>query len=243
MTLNRAIPAHDAPTQRIASWRRATIREWPGHVATSLRLWGCTFTCPGCESSTVAQPPADQAVRWADVVEHIDAQRQMLDGVVVTGGEPTLDPDLPSLLAALKDLDLDVRLDTNGSNPDVLAFLLAEQLIDSVALSIKAVPAQYRQVSVERDMPARVAECADILIVSGIDHEFCTDVTPGLVDPEELPRIARTLCGGRLYVLRQQKPTRDDLPRPFPDDILRIAATACSRFLPTIVRGLDIGED
>jgi len=218
------------------------MREWPGHIATSLRIAGCAFTCPWCP---MGDGPAEgnPALDWADVVAHIDAHRDMLDGVVVTGGEPTDDPDLPSLLAALKDLDIAVRLDTNGSRPDVLAFLLAEALVDSVALDIKAVPARYRLLSPERDMPARVLESADLLRASVIDHEFRTTVIPGVVEPTELPRIARALAGGRLYALQQYKPFGAEAPAPFSDETLSLAAGACRRFLPTIVRGLDIGED
>lgn len=240
--MNRAVPANQAPTARLASWRPTTLREWPGHIATSLRIDGCSFTCPHCS----AQAPAllrEPVQAWADVVAHLEAHREMLDGVVVTGGEPTDDPDLPSLLAALKDLDVAVRLDTNGARPDVIAFLLAEQLVDSIALDIKAVPARYRAVSPERDMPARVAECAELLRASDIDHEFRTTLDPTLVEPTELPRIARSLAGGQLYAIQQFVQVGASAPRPYPTEELSLAAAACRRFLPTIVRGLDIGED
>jgi pyruvate formate lyase activating enzyme len=218
------------------------MREWPGHVATSLRLWGCSFICDYCSSDALRSPSADR-VDWSTIVEHIEANRSMLDGVVVTGGEPTEDPDLPSLLAALKDLDVAVRLDTNGCRPDVLQYLLAEALCDSVALDVKAVPARYRAVSSERDMAARVAECADMLIDSGIEHEFRTTVVPGLVTPDELPRIARTLRGGQLYILQQYMPAASGSAVAYPDDVIRAAARACNRFLPTSARGLRLEDD
>jgi pyruvate formate lyase activating enzyme len=242
VTLNRAVPARKAPTRRLASWRPATMREWPGHIATSLRLWGCTFACPECASAALRRP-VEGTVDWTDVIAHVDAHRDMLEGIVVTGGEPTEDPDLPSLLAALKELDLPVRLDTNGARPDVLAHLVAEALVDSVALDIKTVPACYRLVSPERDMPARVAECVDMLVESGMDHEFRTTLVPGLVAPADVPSIARTLRGGRVYALQQFVPTRPTALAPYPDTLLSAAAAECRRFLPTIVRGLDIGED
>ena len=238
----QALPAHQAPTRRLATWRATTMREWRGHVATSLRLSGCSFHCPYCSSSAL-RLPAGERVDWNEVVAHLDTHREMLDGVVVTGGEPTEDPDLPSLLAALKELGVAVRLDTNGSRPDVLSHLLAESLCDSVALDIKAVPARYREVSDERDMAARVAECVDMLIASDIEHEFRTTVVPGIVDPEELPRIARTLRGGRLYILQQYRPVPGGPPETYDDDVLRAAARACGRFLPTSPRGLTIGDD
>jgi pyruvate formate lyase activating enzyme len=239
---SQALPAHQAPTRRLATWRPTTMREWPGHMATSLRLWGCSFTCGYC-SAGVLRGPADDEVDWNEVVAHIDLNRRDLDGVVVTGGEPTEDPDLPSLLAALKDLDIAVRLDTNGCRPDVLAHVLAEGLCDSVALDIKAVPARYRGVSSERDMAARVAECADMLIASDVDHEFRTTVVPGVVAPEELPRIARSLRGGHLYILQQYRPVPGCSVAPYPDQVLRDAARWCNRFLPTSPRGLAIGDD
>jgi pyruvate formate lyase activating enzyme len=218
------------------------MREWPGHVATSVRLWGCSFECPHCSAAALREP-LEETVDWTLVVAHIDSHREMLDGVVVTGGEPTEDPDLPSLLAALKELGVAVRLDTNGARPDVLSMLLAESLVDSIALDVKTVPAFYRRVCSERDMAARVAECADMLVHSKIEHEFRTTLVPGLVDPGELPRIARTLQGGRLYALQQYVPTCDGAPEPFPDEMLSLAAAECRRFLPTIVRGIQIGED
>jgi pyruvate formate lyase activating enzyme len=218
------------------------MREWPGHVATSLRLWGCSFRCPYCSANALREPSGTE-VDWNDVVAHIDGQRAMLDGVVVTGGEPTGDPDLPSLLAELKDMDVAVRLDTNGSRPDVLAHLLAEGLCDSVALDVKTVPARYREFSDEHDMAARVAECADMLITSDVEHEFRTTVVPGVVDPEELPRIARALRGGQVYILQQFRPVPGLALGPYGDDVLRDAARVCSRFLPTAPRGLTIGDD
>jgi pyruvate formate lyase activating enzyme len=218
------------------------MRDWPGHVATSLRLWGCSFRCPYCSASVLREPTGED-MDWNDVVAHLDRHRDMLDGVVVTGGEPTEDPDLPSLLAALKDLDFAVRLDTNGCRPDVLAHLLAEGLCDSVALDVKALPARYREFSDDCDMAARVAECADMLIASDMEHEFRTTVVPGIVDPEELPRIARALRGGRLYILQQYRPVPGHTPDPYEDDVLRDAARACNRFLPTSPRGLMIGDD
>ena len=238
----QALPAHQAPTRRLATWRPTTMREWPGHVATSLRLWGCSFRCPYCSASAL-RGPADQEVDWNEVVAHVDGHRAMLDGVVVTGGEPTEDPDLPSLLAALKELDVAVRLDTNGSRPDVLAHLLAEGLCDSVALDVKTVPARYQEFCGAQDMAARVAECADMLIASDIEHEFRTTVAPGIVDPEELPRIARALRGGQVYILQQYRRVAGRNLEPYDDDILRDAARVCSRFLPTSARGLTIGDD
>jgi pyruvate formate lyase activating enzyme len=209
-------------------------------VAALIELWGCSFACKGC-LGTRAEPAPDKQPSWPEIVQHIHNHGRMLDSIIVTGGEPLEDPDLPSLLAALSELGLDVLVETNGSRPDVLSYLLAEDLLDGIALDVKAVPARYRQVSSERDMAARVAECADMLIASGIDHEFRTVLHPGLVTPEDLPSIARTLQGGRLYTVSRGYDCDLKPGSGFDDATLRAAARASERFLPTLIRDLGVG--
>jgi pyruvate formate lyase activating enzyme len=247
VTEHGTVPAHQAPTRRLASWQPSTMLDWPGRVATTLSLSGCTYRCPYCRSAALLQP-SDAPVDWTDVARHLETRRDWVDGVVVTGGEPTDDPDLPSLLAALKEAGFAVKLDTNGSNPHVLSLLLAEALLDAVSLDIKAVPARYREVSEARNAAADAHECAEMLIGSGLEHEFRTTVYPGLVGLDELTRIARSLRGGRLYALQQFRADGCLDPvalavAPYGEDELRAAARDCSRFLPTIVRGLSQGED
>lgn len=221
--------------------------DWPGRVATTIFLSGCSLHCPYCHNASLLRA-TDQPLDWLDIVRHIEARRDWIDGVVVTGGEPTDDPDLPSLLAALKEADVAVKLDTNGSNPHVLALLLAEGLVDAVALDVKAVPRRYGKVSGARGVSTSVGECAQMLIHAGIEHEFRTTVFPGVVALDELPRIARSLRGGRLYALQQFRPTATLDPEalsvaPYDEDALRAAARVCSCFLPTIVRGISRTED
>lgn len=192
--------------------------------------------------------PTEDPVDWVDVIRHLELRSDCIDGVAVTGGEPTDDPDLPSLLAALKEAGAAVKLDTNGANPQVLAMLIAEGLVDAVALDVKAVPARYAEVSGARDAASKVLECAGMLIGSSVEHEFRTTMFPGVVDLQDAPKIARRLRGGRLYVLQQYRPaaTLDPAARsvePYAPESLRQAASACERILPTIVRGLAAADD
>jgi pyruvate formate lyase activating enzyme len=184
---------------------------------------------------------------WDRIVDHIDERRSWLDGVVVTGGEPTEDPDLPSLLAALAEVGVPVKLDTNGTRPEVIRHLLAEQLVAFVALDVKTVPSRYTEVAARRGTASLVAESVETIIRSGVEHEFRTTVYPGSVDLADLPRIARALRGGRLYALQQFRPghTLDpaaSIIQPFSVADLRMSARDCSAHLPTIVRGLRAGE-
>jgi pyruvate formate lyase activating enzyme len=234
----RATPSQQAPTRRITTWYPLSDGQWPGRLVTVIELWGCTFECPGCTGARESHPDSDAPV-WDEIVAHVSANRDRLQGIVVTGGEPLDDPDLPSLLAALAELGPDVRLETNGSRPDVLSLLVAEALVDSVVLDVKTVPARYGEVTGERDMPARVAECADMLIRSGIDHEFRTTLDPRLVSVEDLPDIARTLRGGAMYAVQRWWPASPGDPEPFSVDSIAEATGACRHFLPTVMRGFE----
>ena len=161
----------------------------------------------------------------------------------MTGGEPTEDPDLPSLLAALAEEGFGVKLDTNGSRPDVLRLLIAEGLVEYVALDVKADAARYPAATGTADIWSNVSACIEMLVSHDVRHEFRTTVYPGAVSCEDLPRIAERLRGGTLYALQQFKPETAATPeaqsvRPYDPKQLQEAALACTRYLPTIVRGI-----
>jgi pyruvate formate lyase activating enzyme len=220
--------------------------DWPGRVAATLFLTGCSLRCPYCRTASLRTPTTDP-MDWERIVDHIQAKRSWLDGVVVTGGEPTEDPDLPSLLAALAEVGVPAKLDTNGTRPEVLRHLLSEQLVSFVALDVKAIPSRYCEVAEQRAAASLVAESVETIIRSGVDHEFRTTVYPGAVDLGDLPRIARSLRGGRLYTLQQFRPgqTLDpaaSIVKPFADAELRGAAAECRQHLPTIIRGIRCGR-
>jgi pyruvate formate lyase activating enzyme len=165
-----------------------------------------------------------------------------LDGLVVTGGEPTMMEDIEQLLALVKAEGVPVKLDTNGTRPDVLRTLIARGLVDFVALDVKACPERYASATGCRDVWEKVDRTIHTILQSGIAHEFRTTCYPLAVAPEDLQRIAKRLRGGARYVLQQFRPVKTLDPaaasvRPYESQTLRNAADACSRYLPTTVRG------
>lgn len=229
------------PTRRLAGWIPATMLDWPGKVAATLFLSGCDFRCPFCHNPRLLAPVGEPA-DWRPFVQHVRDKRSWLDGVVVTGGEPTEDPDLPSLLSAIAEAGMPVKLDTNGSHPEVLRFLLAEGLVDYVALDVKTTPERYGEATGRPDLTEAVLRSIELLVHSGVQHEFRTTVFPSAVALEDLPDIAASLLGGHLYALQQFRPgdtldPRAANVRPYDRADLRSAASLCSTYLPTIVRG------
>jgi len=220
--------------------------DWPGRMATSLFLSGCGFACPYCHNPHLLRP-VDEPVDWAPFAAHVAEKRAWLDGVVVTGGEPTDDPDLRPLLCALADMGVPVKLDTNGSRPELLRQLIAEQLVSAVAVDIKAAPSHYAAVTGWDGAADAVSETVAVVIASGIAHEFRTTAYPGAVTPEDLEHIAHSLRGGSLYAIQQYRavkgmPSFDSGIDPYAGETLLEAAQACSRFLPCVVRGLSAQE-
>lgn len=226
---------------RFAGLQRAGMLDWPGKLATTVFLAGCNLRCPYCHNPELIGTPRrllDESALW----DAIEGRESWLDGVVISGGEPTRSDGLEDLCRRLKSRGLAIKLDSNGTYPEILARLIAEQLVDFVALDVKSTPDKYERACGVREIWPLVDRSIDTIIHSGIDHEFRTTCYPLAVGPEDLPRIASRLRGGRRYVLQQYRPSRTLDPaatsvRPLSADTLRRSAVMCSAFLPTTLRG------
>lgn len=189
---------------RIAGLQPLSLLDFPGRVAAIVFTQGCPLRCVYCHNpELIPTRGMDAGVR--DVLERIGDRRPFLDGVVVTGGEPTIHPDLPEFLASIKALGLETKLDTNGVNPDMVARVLRGGLADFVAMDVKHVWERYPEV-VGRSQPRIAANCAEtmrIIRASGVECEFRTTVYPALHDVDDLMAIADGLADGDRYALQE----------------------------------------
>jgi pyruvate formate lyase activating enzyme len=173
--------------------------DWPGRVCAVLFLGGCNFRCPFCHNhSLVLAPDACDTLVFREVEQRLAAYRRWLGGICISGGEPTLDPELPVMISFLKARGWQVKLDTNGSRPEVLAVLLSKGLLDAVAMDVKAplLPERYAAcagVPVDLD---RIRQSINLLTGSGIEHEFRMTVLPRHHSREDIMEWAATLGGG-----------------------------------------------
>lgn len=236
-----APPAHRAECSRIAGFLGSGMLDWPGKVTATVFLGGCPLRCPYCHNPGLLGE-VKRPIEVSAVLEHVRAKRGWLDGVVITGGEPTADPGLPALIRELKAEGLGIKLDTNGTAPLVLERLLAEGCVDFVALDVKAAPERYDAATGRTGVWTQVRNTISLIMESGVDHEFRTTCYPLAVDLSDLPRIAALLSGGRRYAVQQFRPqgTLDPAAttvRPHEPAALRRTAERCSVYLPTVVRG------
>jgi len=215
--------------------------DWPGRLAATVFLGGCNLRCPFCHNPDLVM--GGRRSESIDVLlAHLHERRDWLDGVVITGGEPCCEPRLIELLRALKAQGMPIKLDTNGTAPEVLDSAITQNLVDFVALDVKAAPERYGRATGVDGAWESVSASIALVLRSGVDHEFRTTCYPPAVGPNDLAHIAALLAGGRRYVLQQYRPLRTLDPaatsvRPHQPDTLRSAALRCSTFIPTVVRG------
>jgi len=181
----------------IRGWVRTSLIDYPERIATVLFTGGCNFRCPPCHNAPLVLHPDEQpAVPEAEVWSFLSRRAGRVDGVVLTGGEPTLQADLLPFLRSLRAQGLAVKLDTNGYRPDVLAAALAEGLLDYVAMDVKAPPEKYALLAGRPEVEVeRVERSIALLQGSGIACEFRTTVVPGLLDEADIEALVRWLAG------------------------------------------------
>ena len=223
----------------VAGWLKAGMIDWEGRLTTTVFVSGCNLRCPYCHNPDLLIP--GDPVDTAPLLAHLHDKRDWLDGVVITGGEPTLDPHLFELLDEIAALCLPVKLDTNGTQPDALCELLESGFIASVAMDIKTSPQRYDEISVESAWEA-VDESLHLVLGSGVPHEFRTTAYPELVTQDDLVDVAEAVAGGDRFTIQQFRPDRTlareaGTTTPYAPELLHETAKSCRAYLPTAVRG------
>ena len=189
---------------QIIGLQKLTLLDFPGRLACTVFLGGCNLRCPFCHNASLVLPRGDVSGMTADeLLAFLQKRRGRLQGVCVTGGEPTLCPDLPDLLRQIHLLGFEVKLDTNGTNPALLRALLNEGLADYVAMDIKNSPARYTETCGGVEVLTQVKESAALLMESSVDYEFRTTLAHPLHTPEDMAAIGQWLHGAKRYFLQQ----------------------------------------
>ncbi len=191
----------------IKGFQGTSLLDYPGRIASLVFYGGCNLTCPFCHNGSLVLTPEDHPDYPADILlREIEERLNFIDGVVISGGEPTLDPDLPAFLARIRELDLRIKIDTNGLAPTVLERLISENLVDYVALDLKTAPERYgelHRIPVDLELlPRSIA----LLRNAGIDYEFRTTCVPGLIEEADLHQLGKLLQGAPLWILQQFVP-------------------------------------
>lgn len=230
---------------RIEGFIKTTLSDWDGKVSCMAFVPGCNFSCPFCHNPHMVKG-GEEAVDNDEILNYIKNNNDFLDGFVISGGEPTLNRDLYVFLKDIKKLGLDIKIDTNGSSPDVLDDLIGAKLVDYVAMDVKSplVPEKYSVATGGYEDVAKIKESIRIIMESGIDYEFRTTVFPEAVSIEDVIEIAKSLRGAKRYCIQQFRPgvTMDPEAgkvKPYSQKQLREMHDAVKPFVKKVVmRGL-----
>lgn len=184
----------------IGGFLSLSLCDFPGKVAAVVFTNGCNFRCPWCHNGHLLRGAADpdyHELPEDEVLSRIAELRNRLQGVVVTGGEPTLQPDLRDFIAKIKALGLLVKLDTNGSRPEIVRDLLASKLVDFVAMDVKAPWGKYALLTGLAESPAdNVRETMALIVASGLPHQFRTTKVTPLLSDDDCAEIERQIPPG-----------------------------------------------
>ncbi len=194
----------------IKGFLETSFLDWPGKIASVIFLPSCNFRCPYCHNHQLVLSPQKLAgFALEDVLERLSKFKGWIDGVVISGGEPTLHPDLPALIAAVKENGFLVKLDTNGSKPQMLSRLLTEGLLDYVAMDLKAPldELRYRRVAGKAVETARIRQSCDLLLSGKTDYEFRTTICPTLLSRRDCEDMFEQIAGAKRLVLQSFNPT------------------------------------
>lgn len=231
---------------KVTGIQKLTLLDYPGVVACTVFTAGCNFRCPFCHNAMLVLPEQidDECLTDDEVFGFLKKRRGVLDGVAVTGGEPLLHADMPEFLARVKELGYKIKLDTNGSNPELLYEIVKNKLVDRVAMDIKNAPEEYaRTIGLKSFDIAPVERSKEMLLRGDIDYEFRTTVVKGIHTKESLIGAAKWIEGAKEYYLQQFKDSGNlilpDGLSAYDEKQMHALADAVRDYVPTVeVRGV-----
>ncbi|MEJ2169385.1 MAG: anaerobic ribonucleoside-triphosphate reductase activating protein [Desulfobacterales bacterium] len=231
---------------QIGGLQKNSLIDYPGKLSSVIFCSGCNFDCPYCHNPDLVRGPSNCPDNLKDgaVYGFLDQRRGFLDGVVISGGEPTLQPDLEDLCRKIKDLGFPLKLDTNGSRPKVLHSLIEKDLVDYIAMDLKTDPVLYQTYIKPDCRPDPIVASVELIMACGIDYEFRTTCVRPIVNRRTIENILQLIQGARRYVLQRFRNSELLHPEFFQqgnfeyngDEILALKALAEQMVAECIVR-------
>src|SRR5690554_5488754 len=167
---------------KIIGFQKTSLIDYPGKIVSIIFTQGCNFKCPYCHNSDLIffQSVNNEYFPHDYIFSFLKKRKGLIDGVSITGGEPTLQPDLYNFIVKIKDINLNIKLDTNGSNPELIKSLIDDKLIDYIAMDIKGPLDKYECIIDNKINTDKIIKSISLIKNSKVDYEFRTTVVPGI---------------------------------------------------------------
>jgi len=231
---------------KIGGLQKTTLIDYPGKIAATVFLVGCNFRCPFCYSSELVLPEKIERqpkIPEKDFFKFLKERKGLLDGLVLCGGEPTLNKELPNFIKKIKKMGYFVKLDTNGSNPKLLEKLIDGKLVDYIAMDIKGPKEKYSEVAGTKVDIKKIQESIEILKEGKVDYEFRSTIVPSIHTKEDIIEMAKWIRGAKRYYLQNFRAEKTIDPKfekikPYPPEFLLEIQKAIAPFFEVCqVRG------
>ncbi|PXV84916.1 pyruvate formate lyase activating enzyme [Lachnotalea glycerini] len=230
---------------QIHGFNKTTLLDYPGHLASTVFLGNCNFRCPFCHNrGLVLCPEKEPVIPTELVLEHINKRKNILEGICITGGEPTLSSDLYEFISQIKRVGLLVKLDTNGYRPEMLSALMKDHMLDYIAMDIKSSYENYYKVAgLDRLDMNKIDNSIHMIMESGIDYEFRTTLIKELHSMDDINQIGEWIKGCKSYFLqayRENENVINPIFTSFSKDELLVFQQHLSKYMKHVqIRGID----
>jgi len=196
-------------TIKIKGVQENSLIDWEGKIVSTIFLPLCNFRCPFCYAvELVKTPEVLETIPLDYIKDYLNKNKKWVDGVVICGGEPTVHSELPEFIRQFKEIGILVKLDTNGSKPEILRELIERHLIDYVAMDIKAPLDKYSIAAGVAVNSKKIIESIEILKEDKINYEFRTTVVPAFLQKSDIKEISKLIKGSQYYALQQFLPAK-----------------------------------
>lgn len=194
---------------KIGGLQKISLIDYPGLLCAVIFTQGCNFRCAYCHNPELIDPRKfSSPLSEDDLVAFLEKRKGKLDAVTITGGEPTLQPDLLPFVYHLKTMGYRIKIDTNGSNPDVIYHLINDHLIDYIAMDIKGPFDLYHKVTCSNIKVDKIQQSIEIVMKSGVLYEFRTTVLKSMLKPGDMMKIGELIKNARIYYLQRYIPSK-----------------------------------
>jgi len=235
----------------IGGFQKFTLIDYPDKIAATVFTVGCNFRCPFCHNPEIVDPKKINYkgnIKEEEILEFLVSRKGYLDGVCITGGEPTLQIGLAEFVRNIKEMKFLVKIDTNGSMPMTIENLIERGMLDYLAIDIKTRPEKYKTLTTRDDIVVNLEKSINLIVNSSVEMEFRTTVVPGIVEVEDFDDIidwinkinSKTFSRLHRYSIQSFRPQKTlnksfDKVKPYPKDKLNIIAEKIRKHCKNVV--------
>ncbi len=227
---------------KIGGLQKLTLLDYPGKMACTVFTSGCNLRCPFCHNAGLVTHIDGQYITSEEVLDFLATRKNKLEGMCLTGGEPLLNSDVAEFLYKVKQMGFSVKLDTNGTFPELLESIIKDRLADYVAMDIKNSADKYNLTCGREVNMRNILKSVELLKCGKTDYEFRTTVVRQLHDEEDIESIAKWLSGAKVWYLQQFVDSGDLIGQgmsAWEEDVLHRFCATAQKYLPTFVRGIE----